>query len=116
MDKVREVIIYKQYFEDFFKEQTTKVQDKIIKILDIIEHIDRIPSSYLKYIEGTNGLFEIRVQLGNNIFRVFCFFDGNRLVVLLTGFQKKTQKTPKNEIEKAVKLMCEYNNEKEGKR
>lgn len=72
--KVREVITYKGYFDEFFKKQPQKVRDKIIKILDIIEQIDRIPLTYLKYIEGTNGLFEIRVQLGNNIFRIFCFF------------------------------------------
>lgn len=81
--------------------------------MDIIEQIDRIPITYLKYIEGTDGLFEIRVQLGNNIFRIFCFFDGNKLVVLLSGFQKKTQKTPPDEINKAVRLKAEYYNEKE---
>ena len=106
--KVREVITYKEYFDDFFKKQPQKVRDKIIKVLDIIEQIDRIPTTYLKYIEGTNGLFEVRVQLGNNIFRLFCFFDGNKLVVLFNGFQKKTQKTPESEIEKAVKLKNEY--------
>lgn len=63
-------------------------------------------------MEGANGLFEVRVQLGNNIFRIFCFFDGNKLVVLLTGFQKKTQKTPTEEKDRAVKLMNEYYNEK----
>ena len=110
--KIREIITYKEYFDEFFKEQSPKVRDKIIKILDIIEQIDRIPSNYLKYISGTNGLFEIRVQLGNNIFRIFCFFDGNKLIVLLTGFQKKTQKTPKAEIKKAEKLMDEYYKEK----
>lgn len=111
--KVREVITYKGYFEEFFKAQIPKVRDKIIKILDFIEYAERIPATYLKYIEGTNGLFEVRVQLGNNIFRVFCFFDGNKFVVLLTGFQKKTQKTPPAEIEKAVRLMNEYYKEKE---
>lgn len=85
----------------FVKKQPQKVRDKIIKVLDIIEQIDRIPTTYLKYIEGTNGLFEVRVQLGNNIFRIFCFFDGNKLVVLLSGFQKKTQKTPPEEIKRA---------------
>ena len=112
--KVREVITYKNYFEDFFAEQERKVQDKIIKVLDIIEQIDRIPSTYLKYIEGTNGLFEVRIKLGTNIFRIFCFFDGNKFVILLSGFQKKTQKTPKGEIERAVRLMSEYYEEKKG--
>ena len=112
--KVREVITYKNYFEDFFSEQERKVQDKIIKVLDIIEQIDRIPSTYLKYIEGTNGLFEVRIKLGTNIFRIFCFFDGNKFVILLSGFQKKTQKTPKGEIERAIRLMSEYYEEKKG--
>lgn len=110
--KVREVITYKEYFDDFFKAQPQKVRDKIIKILDIIEQVERIPSTYLKYIEGTNGLFEVRVQLGGNIFRIFCFFDGNKFVILLTGFQKKTQKTPPTEINRAVRLMNEYYEEK----
>lgn len=110
--KYRQVITYKHYFEEFFAAQTQKVRDKIIKILDVVENVERIPASYLKYIEGTNGLFEVRVQLAGNIFRIFCFFDGNKLVVLLTGFQKKTQKTPRNEIQRAVVLMENYYNEK----
>ena len=111
--KVREVVTYKDYFDEFFKQQPQKVRDKIIKVLDIIEQIDRIPLTYLKYIEGTNGLFEVRVQLGNNIFRIFCFFDGNKLVVLLSGFQKKTQKTPSEEKKRAERLMTDYYKEKE---
>lgn len=110
--KVREVITYKDYFEDFFKEQNRKVQDKIIKVLDILEQVDRVPSTYLKYIEGANGLFEVRVQLGNNIFRIFGCFDGDRIVVLLSGFQKKTQKTPPEEIARAQRIMTEYYNDK----
>lgn len=110
--KSRIIIAYKDYFEKFFAAQTQKVRDKIIKVLDIIERIERIPATYLKYIEGTDGLFEIRVQLGNNIFRVFCFFDGDNLVVLLSGFQKKTQKTPSTEIKRAERLMKEYFNDK----
>lgn len=110
--KYREVITYKSYFEDFFKEQPRKVQDKIIKVLDILECVERVPITYLKYIEGTNGLFEVRVQFGSDIFRIFCCFDGNRLVVLFSGFQKKTQKTPSKEIERAVRIMNEYFNEK----
>ena len=106
--KVREVVTYKEYFDDFFKAQPQKVRDKIIKVLDIIEQVERIPTTYLKYIEGTNGLFEVRVQLGSNIFRIFCFFDGNKFVILLTGFQKKTQKTPDSEIRKAIRLKEEY--------
>ena len=110
--KYREVITYKDYFEEFFKKQSRKVQDKIIKVLDILETVERVPITYLKYIEGTNGLFEVRVQLGSDIFRIFCCFDGNRLVVLFSGFQKKTQKTPSKEIDRAVRIMKEYFNYK----
>lgn len=87
-----------------------------MKILDIIEHLPRIPTTYLKKIENSGGLYEVRVQLSNNIFRIFCFFDGDKFVVLLTGFQKKTQKTPQSEIEKAKKLMLQYYKEKKGER
>ena len=110
--KYREVITYKDYFEEFFKKQSRKVQDKIIKVLDILETVERVPITYLKYIEGTNGLFEVRVQLGSDIFRIFCCFDGNRLVVLFSGFQKKTQKTPSKEIDRALRIMNEYINYK----
>ena len=110
--KYRAVITYKDYFEEFFKKQSRKVQDKIIKVLDILETVERVPITYLKYIEGTNGLFEVRVQLGSDIFRIFCCFDGNRLVVLFSGFQKKTQKTPSKEIDRAVRIMNEYFNYK----
>lgn len=67
----------------------------------------------MKHIENTNGLYEIRVQLGSNIFRIFCFFDKGRLVVLTNGFQKKMQKTPKKEIDLALKIKAEYANERE---
>ena len=110
--KVRRVIAYKNYFEDFILSQPSKVQDKIYKIIEAIEFLERIPSNYLKFISGADGLYEVRIQLASNIWRIFCFFDGENLVVLLNGLQKKTQKTPKNEIDKAVKLMKEYYKEK----
>lgn len=108
MDKIREIVAYKNYFEDFLTKQPIKVQDKIFKILEAIETLERIPTNYLKYLVGTNGLYEARIQLGNDIWRIFCFFDNGQLVILLNGFQKKTQKTLKSEIEKAKILMDEY--------
>ena len=110
--KVREVIAYKNYFEDFLLVQPQKVQDKFFKIIEAIETLERVPANYLKAMEGTKGLYEARIQLSSNIWRVFCFFDQGKLVILLNGFQKKTQKTPKNEIEKALRLMNEYYLEK----
>jgi phage-related protein len=111
-NKPRQVVVYKDYFQTFFAKQDRRVQDKIIKILDIIEQLERIPESYMKYIVETDGLYEIRVQLGRRIFRIFCFFDGDKVVILLTGFQKKTQKTPSREIQKAIKLRHAYFEEK----
>jgi phage-related protein len=78
-----------------------------------LEDIQKVPETYLKHIENTDGLFEIRIQLGSDIFRIFCFFDRGNLVVLTNGFQKKTQKTPKQEIEKALKIKQEYENERQ---
>lgn len=112
MKKYRTVIRYKNYFDDFLRAQRPKVVEKILQTLRMVEVLERIPATHLKHIEDTNGLFEIRVQFGNDIFRVFCFFDDGRLVVLLSGFQKKTQRTPRQEIEKAVGLMNNYYNEK----
>ncbi len=112
MNKIREVIAYKNYFEDFLKKQPVKVQNKIFKIIEAIETLERIPENYLKLITGTKGLYEARISLGSNIWRVFCFFDKGRLVILLNGFTKKTQKTPKREIEKALRLRNDYYNEK----
>jgi len=111
-EKHRTVIFYKSYFDDFFKEQKDKVKDKIIWTFDLIEELQRVPETYLKHIENTVGLFEIRIQQGSDIFRIFCFFDQGKLVVLANGFQKKTQKTPKKEIERALKIKEEYENEK----
>ncbi len=108
MERIREIIAYKNHFEDFLKGQPVKVQNKIFKIIEAIETLERIPTTYLKLISGTNGLYEARIKLGSDIWRVFCFFDKGRLVILLNGFQKKTEKTPKNEIDKAINLMNEY--------
>jgi len=111
MRRIREVIFFKNYFKDFLLGQSIKVQDKIFKIIEILEYQQQIPEKYLKRIVGRKGLYEVRIALGSNIFRVFCCFDKDRLVILFNGFQKKTQKTPKSEIEKATRLMKEYYNE-----
>ncbi|WP_339923710.1 type II toxin-antitoxin system RelE/ParE family toxin [uncultured Cyclobacterium sp.] len=80
--------------------------------MEAIETLARVPETYLKPIKTKKGLFEARIQLGSNIWRVFCFFDKGKLVILLNGFQKKSQKTPPKEIEKASKLMDQYFAEK----
>jgi len=78
----------------------------------VIRELPRIPETYLKHIKNSSGLYEISVQVGSNIFRIFCFFDVDNLVVVGHGFQKKTQKTPKQQIEKAEQIKREYNESK----
>ena len=110
--KYRTIVFYKNYFQKFFVFQRDKVKDKIIWTFELIEEFQKVPETYLKHIENTDGLFEIRVQQGSDIFRIFCFFDQGQLVVIANGFQKKKQKTPKKEIERAIKIKEEYETEK----
>ena len=112
MNKKRELFFYKNYFKDFYRTVSKKAQRKIIWTFKIIEELNRIPKIYFKHIEGTNGLYEIRVQVGNNIYRIFCFFNKENLVVVGHGFHKKTQKIPKKEIERAIQIKNEYYEER----
>lgn len=108
----REIQFYKHYFMEFYVAQTEKVRRKISQTLVWLQTLDRLPCSILKSIEGKKNLFEIRIEFGGDIFRVFCCFDEGSLVILFNAFQKKTQKTPPGEIERAEKLMKEYYNQK----
>jgi phage-related protein len=110
--KHRKIVFFKSYFQDFFDKQSKKVKAKIVWTFDLIEDLQRVPEIYLKHLENTDGLYEIRIQQSSDIFRIFCFFDQGQLVVLANGFQKKTQKTPKKEIELALKIKAEYESEK----
>ncbi len=108
----RQVIFHKRYFLGFYERQTLKVQEKIEWTLGIIRTIPRVPETYLKHIEGTEGLYEIRVESGRNAYRIFSFFDEGNLIVLMNGFQKKTQKTPKRAIDIALNIRKDYYDEK----
>ena len=112
MEKKRQLIYFRNYFTDFFETQTEKVKNKIDYVLFLITVAERIPSKFFKYLEGTDGLFEIRVEFESNIYRIFCCFDEGNLVVLFNGFQKKSQKTPRKEIDKATRIKKEYFKEK----
>ncbi len=89
-----------------------KLKGKIQYVFELIKQVERVPEKFLKHLSGTNGLYEIRIEHKSNIYRVFCCFDEGRLVVLFNGFQKKTQKTPQKEIDKAEQLMKDYFNNK----
>ena len=107
----RIVITFKRYFLDFYDDQVEEVQTKIEWTLTLISTIPVVPVKYLKHIEGTKGLYEIRIEVNSNIYRIFCFFYEGNIIVLGNAFQKKTEKTPKSEITKALKIMEEYKNE-----
>ena len=108
MKKKRELYFFKDYFEKFYDTLTLKVQKKILWTFRILEELERIPEVYMKYLKNTSGIYEIRVQVGSNIYRIFCFFDKDNLVIIGHGFKKKSQKTPKQEIERAEQIKKEY--------
>ena len=105
---IREIIYYEDYYLDFYNAQRDDIKKKFNWTLQLIATQDRIPEKFFKHITGSEGIFEVRVEVGSDIFRVFSFFDKGNLVVLVNGFQKKTQKTPKSAIKIAEKLKNEY--------
>lgn len=109
---MRNIVFYKNFFYDFYDLLSEKTKRKVDYVLNLISQVERVPSTYLKHMEGADGLFEIRVQFGNDIFRFFCFFDESNTLVVMNGFQKKTNKTPAQEIEKAQRIKKSYFEEK----
>jgi phage-related protein len=110
-----ETHILQKLFSRVFYAQKKNVQDKIDYVLFVVTVADRIPKKFFEHITGTDGLFEIRIEFESNIYRIFCCFDEGKLVVLFNGFQKKSQKTPQKEIDKALKIKQEYFNDKNKK-
>ena len=112
MDRQRNIIFYEHYFTDFYLGQTEKVQEKIEYVFKILRTVQNVPKKFLEHMTGNDGLYEIRIEFESNIYRIFCCFDKENLVILFNGFQKKSQKTPKKEIDLALKLKDEYFNSK----
>lgn len=112
MNTQRQIILYKNYFTDFYLMQSDKVQEKIEFVFKVICTVQRVPKKFLQHMSGTEGLYEIRVEIESNIYRIFCCFDKGNIVILFNGFQKKTQKTPKEEMDLALKLKDDYFNSK----
>ncbi|WP_423148075.1 type II toxin-antitoxin system RelE/ParE family toxin [Rubrolithibacter danxiaensis] len=104
----RKILFHGSHFTDFYLAQSEKVQEKIEYVLRIVRQVERISKKFFDHMEGTDGLYEIRIEVESNIFRIFCCFDDGNIVILFNGFQKKTQKTPRAEIEKALRLKQEY--------
>ncbi len=109
---VRNVFYYRRYYLDFFATLKPEVQKKFNWTLKLLATVDRVPEKYFKHLTGSSGLYEIRVEVGSDIYRVFSFFDKGQLIILTNGFQKKTPKTPKNELELAEKIKQQYFDEK----
>lgn len=106
----RKIIAYKHYYEYFFNSLDEGTQEKVLYGMLMLKTLDRLPVKYVKAIR--DGLYELRILWQGNIYRIFFCFDKGNIVVLFQGFQKKTQKTPEKEIEKALKLKKEYEREK----
>ena len=107
-DFKRGVRVYKNHFWDFYNKLDTKVQSKIDWTITLVQITKIVPRKFLKHLTNTDGLWEMRISADNGIFRIFCFFDKGNLIIVLNGFQKKTQTTPKTEIKKAERLKKEY--------
>ncbi len=102
----RKIKTYGGYFEAFMETLTEKEQEKVLYGLLLLKSQERLPKKFVKLIR--DGIYELRTEFGGKIFRVFFIFDDGEIVVLFNGFQKKTQKTPKGEIEKAIKIREAY--------
>lgn len=102
----RKILLYKNYFHDFYKSIENGAQRKMDYVLDMLKTQQQVSQKFVKHVR--DGVYELRAEYGGNIYRAFFIFDGNNIVMLFNGFQKKTQKTPQSEIEKAIKLKKEY--------
>jgi len=107
------VIFYKTadgkcHIQDFLDSLPGKVAQKVAWVLSLIEDLEVVPSTYFKKLAGTEEIWECRIQFASNAYRIFCFFEGNSVVILTHGFAKKTQKTPQQEIERAEAYRRDY--------
>lgn len=112
---IRQVVAYANYFKDFKRTLSRNTLSKIYQVFIYIMTLEQVPEKYLKALANVKGLYEVRVEEGGNIYRIFCCMDEGNLVILFNGFQKKTQKTPQKEIERARRIMSEYFSDKKTK-
>ena len=115
MEKVRNIKLFKSYYKDFYVAQTQTVRDKINFVLRLVETQRIIPKKFFRFLEGSDGIYEVRVEIESDIYRVFCCMDEGAVVVLFHGIQKKSQKTPPKEIKRAEAIKKEYLKSKEEK-
>lgn len=113
---IREIFYYENHYLDFFETLKPEAKKKFNWTLQLIATLEKIPEKYFKHLAGTSGIYEVRVEVGSDIYRVFGFFDKGRLIILVNGFQKKRQKTPKKEIDMAEKLKKRYFDEQNSRK
>jgi phage-related protein len=101
----RSIIFHKNHFIEFYQNLDIKAKNKVQYVLELIKQVERVPEKFLKHLEGTNGLYEIRIEYQSNIYRIFCCFDEGKLVILFNGFQKKSQKTS-NLLQSVLYIFC----------
>lgn len=94
--------------EDFLDSLTGEQAQKVTWVLQLIEDLEKIPAQYFKKLVNTDDLWEVRILIGNNAFRLLGFMEGDRMVILNHAFQKKTQKTPRKEIKIAEMRKKDY--------
>ena len=104
----RKLSTYGEHFFEFYNALDKGLQEKVDWVFELVKTVDFIPKKYFQHLENTDGLYEIRIEFKSNIYQIFCFFDEENLIILINAFQKKTQKTPKQEIELAKKLKKQY--------
>ena len=85
-----------------------KTVQKIAWVLRMIRDLERVPANYFKKLVNTDDIWEVRVDVGHNTFRLLGFLDGRELIVLTNSFQKKTQQTPSAEIRLAEERKADY--------
>lgn len=102
----RKIIAYEHYYEEFYNSLTEKAKEKVLYGLALLKTQERLPAKFVQFIK--EGVFELRIEYESNIYRIFFCFDEGNIVILFNAFQKKTKKTPRKEIEKAIRLKKEY--------
>jgi phage-related protein len=102
-----------KHFGKFYHGLDKKTKLKVDWTINLLETVEKVPEKYFSHLAKTHGLYEIRVKFESNIYRIFSFFDNGKLLIAINGFQKKSNKTIKSEIEKALKIKKQYFNEKQ---
>jgi phage-related protein len=113
VNTMRTLEIFENHFWEFYYSGKEKVREKIDYVLQMVVIREHIPVHFFRHLE--DGIYEVRIKQGSDIYRIFCFFEAGNIIVLLHGIQKKTQKTPRREIERAKQLRKNYYDQKASK-